>query len=233
MSAIGYDDTRRAETRAQLHKALRDHLGMGPEHITLDYNTWNLSTWHEDEMLYLQNEPNQILNYLDKLWIEIANTDRNTTIKPIETSLALGLPREKTVKIHYNSIYNIITTSGLVEIGARGTAEADTTTGVTHGAVGIGTTAEALADVALETEEDRKEFDTDGVRAMSGTTERYGLAFSRSDFSADKEISEAGLLTKVSGGHLVARVVATPVTVSTGRIMTMQVDITHVNGTEV
>lgn len=230
---IYYDDVRRAEARQQFKKACKDLFGFGAEHLTLDYSNWNRSLWHKEDMKILQEKPKKTLEVLDKVWMEIANTDRNTTIKPIFSELKLGIPSVHKSLIYNEKNPNIIPTSGLVEIGARGTGETSTTTGTTHGAVGSGTTTEALADKTLETELDRKEFDTDGTRAMSGTTERYGLAFSRSDFTSDVTITEGGLLTKLSGGELVAHILGTGITVTTGRIFTMQVDITHINGTEV
>jgi len=230
---LHYDDVRRAENRKQFNKACKDLLGFGPEHLTLQYNTWNISLWHEEDMKILQEKPKNTLQILDKMWAELANTDRNTTIKPLSSEIKLGIPKIPRTAIYNDKFMNIIPTSGLVEMGARGTGESATTTGTTHGGVGTGSVAEALADKTLGSEVDRKEFDTDGTRAMSGTTERYGLAFSRSDFTQDETITEAGLLTKVTGGELIARVVATGVTVTTGRIMTMQVDITKINGTSV
>lgn len=230
---LHFDDVARAQASKQFKKACQDLFGFGPEHLKLQYNTWNISLWNQEDMKILEEKPRDTLKTLDAMWKEISSTDRNTTIKPISTEIKLGLPRAPKSLLYSNSFLNIIPTSGLIEMAKRGTAETATTTGTTHGAVGTGTTSEALADVGLETERDRKEFDTDGTRAVSGTTERYGLAFSRSDFAADYDISEAALLTKSTGGWCIARVVATPVTVTTGRIMTMQVDITHINGTEV
>ena len=231
MIPIHYDDSIRAEARDRFKKSCEDMFGFGPEHLTLQYNTWNISLWNEDDMKILQEKPKDTLYILDKMWKELADTDRDTTIRPLSSQIKLGIPRCPILK--YNPLLNIITTSGLIELAKRGTAEAATTTGTTHGAVGIGTTAEALANTALQTEKSRKAFDTAGTRAVSGTTERYGLAFSRSDFSVDENISEAGLFTKASGGECIARVVATPVTVTTGRIITMQVDVTHVNGSQI
>jgi len=232
MSAIGYDDTLRAESRAQFAKAVKDHFGFEPEHLTLQYNTWNISLWDEQDMKILQEKPRDTLKILDETWAEIRNTDRkSTTITPISSEIKLGIPMSS--PILYQRTPNVIPTSGLVEIAKRGTAETATTTGTTHGAVGTGTASEALGDKTLGTEKDRKAFDTDGTRAHSSTTERFGLAFSRSDFAADETITEAGLFTKVTGGEMIARVVAAGVTITTGRIMTMQVDITHINGTQI
>jgi len=229
---IWYDDTGRAETRRAFLKAVKDHLGFDASHLTFQYSLWNLSTWREDEMSEIIDKPQNTLKVLDKLWGELATTDRNTTIEPFETRIKLGIPESK--PIEYNLLIpNIITTSGLVEMAKRGTDEHSTGTGCTHGAVGTGSTAEALADVALETEKARKAFSTDGVSQVSGTTERYGMPFTAADVTAGSIITEAALLTKVSGGECVSRVTAAGVTVNTGRIMTMQTDITHANGTQI
>lgn len=185
-------------------------------------------------MTEIINDPKRTLKVMDKLWQEIAATDRNTTVKPYEVNIDLGIPTAK--PIEYNSeLYNIITTSGLVEMAKRGTDEHSTGTGCTHGAVGTSGTAEALGNTALGAEEDRKAFSTDGVAQVSGTTERYGMPFQASDLAsgAGTVIQEAALLTKASGGECVSRVTAAGVTVDTGRIMVMQTDITHANGTSV
>jgi hypothetical protein len=228
-----YDDTLRAERKAQLAKACQDYFGFGLEHITFRYANWNLSTWRKDEMTEVMDNPTNMLNVMDKLWQEIADTDRNTTIKPFETSMSIDLPKVDPIKL-YTTVPNIITTSGLVEVGTWSTGE-DTTNFVSHGAVGTGTTTEALANVAMESEEDRKDFATNGTATMSGTTERYGMPFADTDLAsgAGTAIAEAGLLTASSGGELISRVTATPVSVDSGRILTMQVDITNANGTVV
>ncbi len=225
-----YDDSLRAEAKTRWLKATKDFFGFDPEHLTIAYSTWNLSTWKEDELKEIIDKPQNTLKVLDNLWQEIASTDRNTTIQPYETCLQLGIPKSKPLEMRAD-LYNIITTSGLVEIAKRGTDDTSTGTGCTHGAVGSGTTSEALGDVALETELDRKAFATDGVSSVSGTTERYGMPFTATDVGAGAVVAEAALLTKSSGGECVARVVASGVTVATGRIMTMQTDITHTNGT--
>ena len=234
---IHYDDSLRAEARARLAKSCEDFFGFGLEHLTFTYATWNLSTWKEDDMTEITNNPKNTLKVLDKLWNEIAATDRNTTIRPYETSMTLSIPKARPIQFHAG-INNIITTSGLVEMAKRGTDEHSTGTGSTHGAVGKGdgaggATDEALSDVALESEEDRKAFSTDGVAQVSGTTERYGAPFSVSDLAsgAGTQITEAGLFTKSSGGECISHVTANAVTVNTGRIMTLQTDITHANGT--
>ena len=220
------------EERLILHRIFKDLHGFDIEHIRWAWNTWNLSLWNEEEVSEFVNDPNHLLTHLDKIWKERASTHKKTSIEPLSSQIVLGGKFPKLLT--YQAKHNILTTSGLVEMSKRGTGESATTTGTTHCAVGTGTTAEALADKTLETEIDRKEFDTDGDRATSGSTERYGMAFTFSDLgSVNREITEAGILTKVAVGELIARITANAISVTTGRIMTVQIDITHANGTEV
>lgn len=215
-----------------LRQIFKDKHGFSIDHTRFAWNTWNLSLWNVKDVPEFEKNPDKLLYNLDRIWKERATTERKTTVEPIQSQIILGSRFPKLITFQKRN--NILTTSGLVELAKRGTNEASTTTGTTDCAVGTGTTAETLADIAMETEIDRKVFDTDGDRAVSGTTERYGMAFSYSDLgSVDRNITEAGLLTKSSGGELIARVVGTAINVTTGRIMTAQIDITHANGTEV
>lgn len=225
MDAIGNNPRESLELMA---KTLKDR-GLDASHLNLSWNLWNLALWQEEDVKELVENPKNTLPFLDKIWAEI-RSKAGSTIKPIMSEMNFGKFGKA---VTFQQRYNIITTSGLIEMAKRGTAEAATTTGTTHVAIGTGSTAEALADVTLEAEKARKEFDTAGTRAVFGTTERYGAPFSRSDLSADETITEAGLLTKAALGELIARVTATGVTITTGRIMTVQVDITHANGTQV
>jgi len=209
-------------------KSLKDR-GLDPEHLSLSWNLWKLVLWQEEDVKEIVEHPKKTLEFLDNIWREIKQKPKST-IRPLQVEINFG---DFVKKITWQNRFNILTTSGLIEMAKRGTAESVTTTGTTHCAVGIGTTAEVLADTTLEDEKDRKEFDTDGVRAVSGTTERYGMPFARSDFSADETITEAGLLTLSALGELIARVTAAGVQITTGRILTVQVDITHANGTQV
>lgn len=227
---IHYDDTRRAEARAAFNKSVKDLFGFGAEHLVLTYSTWNLSTWNDEDIPEIINKPQSILATLDRIWQEIAWTDRNTTISPCETRMSLGLPIAP-VECRPD-MPNIMTTSGMIEMANRGPYTHDGTSGTTHGAVGRGTTSEKLSDIKLEDEIDRKAYSTDGKREVAGTTERYGLPFSRTDFAADEVVTEAAMFTAASDGHCIARVVSNGVTVSTGRTMTMQTNITHINGTQ-
>lgn len=224
------------EERKVLFKTLvKDHFGFGIEHLRFAWNTWKFGLWNENEVPDFKNKPNRIISHLDKLWREIESdivNKKNTTPKPIQSQLILGSKFPKLIS--YQQKENLLTNSGLIEMAKRGTNEERVPAGTTHCAIGTGTTSPALTDVALETEVDRKEFDTDGDRAVSGKTERYGMAFSYSDVgSVDRDITEAGLFNKSSGGDLIARITSEIIPLTTGRIISVQIDITHQNGVEI
>lgn len=231
---MNLDKYTKEEKKVLLKELLTDRFGFGLEHLRFAWNTWKFGLWNEDEVPFTDH-PKRILSDLDKLWLEIQNdveNNRHTTAHPIDAQIVLGSRFPKLIS--YQERKNILTNSGLIEMAKRGTNEASVATGTEYCAVGTGTTAEDLTDVAMETEIDRKEFDADGDRAVAGKTERYGMAFSYSDLgSVDREITEAGLLNKSSGGDLIARVTASAISVTSARIMSVQIDITHANGTEV
>ena len=226
------DSYTKEEKRLICHRIFKELHGFDIEHIRFSWNTWNISLWNEQEVPDFVNHPNTLISQLDKIWKERASTEKNTVLTPIQSQLILGGKFPKLLT--FQQRLNILTTSGLVEMAKRGTDDTTTGTGSTHCAVGTGTTAEALGDKTLQTEIDRKEFDIDGDRGTAGSTERYAMAFSYSDLgSVDRNITEAGLFTKASVGELIARVTSAAIPVTTARIMTVTIDVSHSNGSEI
>jgi len=214
-----------------LKELLKWKFGFNPEHLRFSWNTWKIANWNTEEVPFEHN-PKHLLSDLDHIWKERAATDKNTVTTPLQAQMILGGQFPKLITMQDRN--NILTTSGLRDMALARTGSAPTTTGTTHAAVGTGTTSEALTDIIMETEIDRKEFDTDGDRDSVAATERYAMAFSYTDLgSVDREITEAGLLTKASVGELIARVTSNAVSMTTARIMTIQVDVSHANGTVV
>jgi hypothetical protein len=223
------------EKRKILDQLTTDLLGVPLEHLRFAWNTWKFSLWNENEVPEIVNKPNKIISTLDKLWREIQvdiKNGKHTTARPLHADIIIGGMSPKLLRLKKD--LNIITNSGLIEMAKRGTSEERVAAGTTHCAVGTGTNSAQLTDIILQTEIDRKEFDTEGDRGVSGKTERYGMSFSYANLgSVDRDITEAGLFNKSSGGDLIARVVGSAIPVTTGRVMGVQVDITHENGTEV
>lgn len=206
-------------------QACRAKFGLDPIHISITYNLWNFTTWREDDVPYFENKKG-LLDNLDRVWNEINETKRNTTIKPVSVSLINGLPIPKILNFQ-DRIANILPNLGMTEMGKRSTAESSTTN--THHAIGTGVTAAALGDTTLETEVGRVAI---GDRVVVNQTERYGTAFTSSDITPPKTITEAGVLTLASGGVLILHVIGAGQLLDTGLIVTVQTNITHANGTQ-
>ena len=199
-------------------------FGLDPIHLTLTYNLWNFATWKADEVQF-ENKKG-LLDNLDKAWSELRNTDRNTAVKPLSVSLINGAPIPRILSFE-DRVPNILTNVGMAEMGKSRTNETSTTN--THHAIGTGTTAAALGDTKLETEVGRK---TIGDRVVVNQTERYGTAFTSSDITPPKTITEAGVLTLSSNGVLILHVIGAGQLLDTGLIVTIQTNVTHANGTE-
>jgi len=225
-------------------KAVREKYGFEPEHLQVTYNLWSFATWNKDDVPYIVEaqakadenpklaigDKTKMLHHLDKIWHEIANTTRNTIVKPVQTQLINGLPIPKILT--YQDRNNILTLDGMADMGKSRTAEASNTN--THHGIGTGTTAETTADHvtysgALETEQDRKAI---GTRAVVNQTERYGTAFLDTDITVPKSITEGGVFTAASGAILILRVTAAAQVLDTAQILTLQTNVTHQNGTE-
>jgi len=200
-------------------------FGLDPEHLTLTFNLWSFATWQQDDVSYFENRKG-LLNNLDRVWNEIKETDRKTTVKPLSACAINGLPIPRIVNWQ-EKVPNILPNAGMKEMGKRSTAESTTTN--THHAIGTGTTAAALGDTALETEVGRKVI---GDRVVVNQTERYGTAFTSSDITPPKTITEAGVLTLASLGVLILHVIGAGQLLDTGLIVTVQTNITHANGTQ-
>lgn len=206
-------------------QGVRAKFGLDPIHFTITYNLWNFATWREDDVPYLQNKKG-LLDNLDRLWNELKETDRETTVRPLSINLINGMLPPKILN-YQDRVANILPNPGMTEMGKRSTAETSTTN--THHAIGTGITAAALTDTVLETEVGRKAI---GDRVVVNQTERYGSAFTSADITPPKTITEAGVLTLISGGVLILHVIGAGQLLDTGLIVTVQTNITHVNGTQ-
>ncbi|UVF62228.1 tail-collar fiber protein [Nitrososphaeria virus YSH_1032793] len=196
-------------------------------HSNISNNKWTVATWKELEVPYLRPENPSLINELDSLWHEIANTDRKTTILPEQASIKFGVDHEYI--LDYNQrLDNILTSVGMTDMAKNRTAESSN--GTSHIAVGDNATAEALGNTALGNELDRKAW---SEKITVNQTERYAGSFVRSDFGSDVTLTEAGGFTDSGGGSniLVFRVTFTGKPIASGQIMTAQVAVTHVNGT--
>lgn len=203
----------------------RAKFGLDPIHLTLQSNIWTFATWKEDDVPYFENKKG-LLDNLDRVWKEINESERNTTIKPVSVCAINGMPIPKILS-YQDKLANILPNVGMTEMGKRSTAESSTTN--THHAIGTGVTAAALGDTTLETEVGRKVI---GDRVVVNQTERYGTAFTSSDVTPPQTITEAGVLTLASGGVLILHVIGAGQLLDTGLIVTVQTNITHANGTQ-
>lgn len=206
---------------------IRKKFGFDAKHLTFSYNMWNMALWSEDQYPELAKNDSHLLDKLDKIFKEIANTDRKTAVEPLQIATQInGL--EFSAK---QNIPNILTNDGMTEMGKRATAQSSSTN-LAH-AIGTGTTTPTLADTLLQTEIFRKAI---GTRTTIGQTERYGSAFTGSEVpSPPYNITEAGIFTVLTANTItmIARVTSIAFVLDVGKIFTIQSNITHKNGTQV
>lgn len=208
---------------SELQRLFQKKFGHPLEHTHLSNNLWTIATWNELEAPYLRPENPSLLNELDSLWSEIANTDRNTTLQPNDAEMVL--PSGVHLYTSEHEVDNILTNNGMNDMAKNRTAESSL--GTSHIAVGNVGTGELVTDSALLGELARKAW---SEKITVDQTERYAASFVRSDFGADPTLVEAGGFTAAAAGVLVFRVTYAAKVISTGQIMTAQVSVQHQNG---
>lgn len=176
-------------------------------HMNVSYNLWTIATWNQDDVPQFENPK---IRDLEKIWLEIANTDRNTTVLPNQFE---------------HNLPNILTNDGMTNMGQLSTAESSLTN--THVAVGDDNTTELVGNTALGNELDRKVW---SEKVVVNQTEKYAGSFVRSDFGLDVTLKEAGGFTASSGVILVFHVTFADKSITTGQIMTLQISVQHQNG---
>lgn len=205
-------------------KAVKEKFGFGAKHLNISHNVWIWELWDKEQYPELAKNDNNLLNKLDKLHKEFAESAKKSE-GPILQEFING-------KSHYIARRegpNILTNDGMNEMGKRSTGETSTTNDF-HG-VGTGTTTETVSDVSLETEVGRKII---GTKQVVNQTERYGTAFTSDGITEPPQfISEAGIFTLLVAGIMIMRITATPVELDVGKILTLQTNVTHQNGTEI
>lgn len=215
-------------SREKLRKAVLETFGFDLKHLTFSHSLWNFALWNQDDYPELAQNDSNILNKLDKIFNEIINTDRNTTSLPIQIENQIN---GKSFKSKQN-ITNILVNGGMNEMGKRSTNESSSTN-IGH-AIGTGDNTPELTDIILQTEIFRKSI---GTRTTVLQTERYGTAFTGSDIGGGPaEITEAGIFTTTSpgpSGIMIARVTSSAFLLETGKIFTLQTNITHKNGIQI
>ncbi len=205
----------------QLVKLFNKKYGFPLDHTSLTHNYWTVATWKEDSVPFLNESPHMI-SELDKLWSEIANTDRNTVVRPLNAELVT--PHGHLLSVE-DRIDNLLTNNGMKDMAQNRTGESSL--GTSHVAVGDSNATETINDTVLGNELDRKVW---SEKVTVDQTERYAASFVRSDFTSDVILREAGGFTASSGVILVFRVTFADKSISAGQIMTTQVSVTHQNG---
>lgn len=162
----------------------------------------------------------RLMDFLNKLWNELKETDRHTTHRP--ESLPL-------VKL------NILTNGGMNDMSKSRTGEGTNTNAYMN--IGTGTTAEAVTDDttysnSLQTQSARK---TMGSKAAVNQQERYSAAFDDTDVTGEPlSITEAGINTHTTGHasqKQIARTTFTAQTLDVGITIAFQAYVNHRNGT--
>lgn len=214
------------EEKETLDGLFEKQYGSPLAHTHLQSNQWTMAVWNDDDIAEIISKPQNSLQTLDKLWAEIASSRPGTTIQPESVSFYDERLKEP---IDYERKYNLLLNGGMTDMAENRTG--DSSNSNTHMAVGDDNTAELITNVALGNQLDIKEFDVDGDRETVDQTERYAIAFFRSDFGMDVTLREAALVTAASSGIYVARVTYADKPIGAGQTMTAQISVTHRNGT--
>lgn len=204
-------------------KAVQLKFGCSPEHLNVSKSVWIWELWNKKEFPELEKNDNNLMSKLDKLHEEFAESAKKNE----------GPLSQEFISAQYRFIAkregpNILVNGGMNEMGKRSTGE--TTSTNTNHAIGTGTTTETVNDTALETEVATKVI---GTRNVVNQTERYSTAFSSADITPPEDISEAGIFIGGFGTIMIMRITATPIELDVGKILTIQTNVTHQNGTEV
>jgi len=190
----------------------------------LSSGIWNVALWNESDYPELAINNQHLLGKIDKIFAEIAATDRNTVIEPLQLEVqAFGKSF-----FAQRDICNILPNIGLTEMAKRSVGTS-TTTNVAH-AIGTDNTTPALTDTLLGAEIFRKAI---GTKTVVGQTERYGSVFTGSEIaSPPKNIVEAGIFTVLTANTaiIIAHVTFTTFVLDVGKLFTIQSNISHKNG---
>jgi len=199
-------------------------------HVSLKFSKWNISIWDNDDISSIISNPRSVGRELDKLWSEINNTDKNTIVNPILSEFGSSAIKEPI--LYQKDIDNILTNLGMKNMGELSTADSIKTN--TECNVGDNNTSEAISNIELGNQLASKVFDTDGDRMTVDQQERYAMAFFSSDFGGDVILKEAGIATGPTPPTdiQIVRVTFADKPVNAGQSMTIQITVTHKNGTQ-
>ena len=210
----------------QLELLTRKKYGTTPDHLSVQQTSWDIAVWDDEDIPDIISKPKNILSIMDKIWQEISNTDRKTTIQPVTAEIKVPQfvkPRK------YERTYNIITTDGLIISAQQMTGQSTKTN--THCVVGDGTGTEDISATSLTSQLKTKSLIDDGERTTVDADERYGIVFFRNDFTTDVTIREAGLVTGTeSEDKLTAKVVFADKPIAAAQSLTIRINSTHQNG---
>ena len=203
--------------------------GIPPVHAALKFSQWNISVWNNEDISSIVAKPRHVAMELNSLWSEIKNTDRNTTVKPVLSEINSSVMKEPV--IFEKDVDNILLNLGMKNMGQLSTAESVKTNVECN--VGDDATAELVGNTQLANQLDSKVFDTDGDRETVDQQERYAMAFFRSNFASDVILREAGIATGPSPPTdiQIVRVTFADKPIGAGQTMTVQITVTHKNGT--
>ncbi|MCV0398560.1 MAG: hypothetical protein K5785_01040 [Nitrosarchaeum sp.] len=203
--------------------------GVPPNHASIKFSQWNVSVWNDDDICSIVAKPSHVMSELDALWAEIASTDRNTVVRPVLSEYRTSAMQEPI--LYQKNIDNILTNLGMKNMAQLSTADSVKTN--THCYVGDSATPEDVGDDQLGNQLAAKAFDSDGDRETVDQQERYAMAFFRSDFVSDVILKEAGIGTGTTPPTdiLTAHVTFADKPIGAGQTMTVQITVTHKNGT--
>lgn len=186
------------------------------EHTKLTAEDWTISKFKKEDLdsqgIILGDNGN-LIKVLEKLETE-CNSNPNTTIPRLQ---------------YEPKLHNILLLAGLTLSAQRDTAESSTS--VTHIGVGTDSTAEAESQTGLITASGaRKSFTSSGQRKVVNQTAKFNMVFSDSDLSVPLSITEGATFTAVTSGTCHCRLNFPSFSLTTGEVITFQINETHQNG---
>lgn len=230
----------------------RRKFGYDPIHASIKHSRWTIAVWNKEEFLSTVTLPKDVhdgilTEQLERIVSEYMEKP-NSTIRPkkrlgqyqfssyphepkaLKTDVVFS-DRQRDLEI----LDNILVYAGMERSAKLNTGQL--TGAWTHIAVGRGSTTEQLTDTALQTEEKRKAF-TSGGNAVVPTntqTEKYSMVWYDTDMVSALPVilTEAGIFNQLTGGTMYCRITYSGKQISSGDLMTSQINVTLQNGTVV
>jgi hypothetical protein len=186
------------------------------DHAKISSEKWTISRFRKDELesqgiIYGNN--GNLIQVLDKIEQE-CNDNPNTSLHRLQ---------------YEKDLTNILLLLGLTESAKRDTGETSTT--IDWIGTGTSATAEDESQAGLiSAYGSRKQFSVSGQRKVINQTAKYNMVFSDTDLTVPVNLTEGATYTLSSGGIAHARLNFPSFPLTSGEVITFQINETHQNG---